>query len=127
MDPAVLESSLRILSESRVRLSFGVRLNEEPRLQQDLEAVADAKDQAAAVAKGAQLVAERSLQFRREDAASAEIIAEAESARDAEDLELIEYTGRGKDVVKAMDFDGRAGGLEREGGFFMTVGARRPN
>ena len=58
-----------------------------------------------------------------EDSAGAQVVAVAESAGDAEDLELLEERGLFQQPVDVQGFGLRAGLLEGEGGFGVAVGA----
>ena len=65
--------------------SFG---QEQLRLQQDLKAVADAEDQLAGVAERGERVGQVMPNLIAEDAAGGDVVAVAEAAGEAEDLEL---------------------------------------
>ena len=91
-DPARLEAARVVV---RQRRGAGVRAaGEQAGADQDLEPVADAQDQPAAVVEPAQRVAQDDAQPRGEDPPGSQVVAVGEAAGDGQDLEAVERPRR---------------------------------
>jgi len=126
MHPAIDEHAGGIVGEARAGCTRDRIGEQQARLQEDLKAVADAEDETAAVAELRQALGKPRLQFERENPPAGDVVAVGESARDAEDLEVVgkrRLLCQGMHVHAAGD---RAGPLEGVGRFMVAVGARCP-
>ena len=126
MNPAIDEHAGRVVGEAcpgSARSRIG---EQEARLQEHLKAVADAEDEAAAIAKCREAVGEPRPQFQRKDPSAGDVVAVGEAAGDAEDLKVVgerRLPRQGMNVHAAGD---RAGPLEGMCRFVVAVGARCP-
>ncbi len=123
-DPAVLEAARVVPGERGRRAELFVRLQQNARFDQHLEAVADAQDQFAVGLEAGHFRAEVVLEVVAQDAAGGHVVAVAEAAGDAEDLELPETYGLAEQRVDVQRLGCSAGLPEGEGGFLIAIGAR---
>src|SRR5438105_5249 len=86
MDPAILELAAGVVRQRRHRAIVEIGRHDEASLEQDLEAIADAEDEAFAIAKLLEHVAEEMLQLDGENLASCNIVAVGEPAWDGQNL-----------------------------------------
>ena len=91
----------------RVAAAGGRAAGQEPGLDQDLEAVADPQDQAAAVVEPAQGVAQDRPEPGGEDPPGPEVVAVGEAAGDGQDLEVVERAGRLEEPADVPGLDRR--------------------
>ena len=94
------------------------------RLDQHLKAVADAQDQLAGGLELGQRVGQVVLDLVAQDPAGRHVVAVAEPAGHAEDLEPVEQRRVLQQPVDVQQLGLAAGLLEGEGGFLVAVGAR---
>ena len=125
LHPAVDEASRPVGRKSGQRAGRGL-MQQQGGLQEHLKAIADAEDQAAAVAKAFQRIGEERAQLQGEDPAAGNIVAIRKPARNAEDLILLQqgwFGGQRCDMHPSGD---RSGPLECKRCLVVTVGAWGP-
>jgi hypothetical protein len=105
--------------------AFFIRRQEQAGLQEDLEAIADAEDQPATVAKLAERVREEVLKLHRKNFSRSNVVAVTETAGQSEDLILAEELGILTQGVDVNAIDDGTGRLEREQRFEIAVGPGR--
>ncbi len=123
MDPAVLETGRRIPGERGGGAVLRIVVEQDSRLDQHLKAVADAEDQFARRFEIAHRVGQVMANQIGKDSAGGDVVAEAESTRDAENLILTIETWLFEQAVDVQRVGASAG--EREGvrSFSIAVGA----
>lgn len=99
--------------------------DKDTRLDENLEAVADTKDQLAGVTEVVDRVEKTTANLRRENASSGDIVAVAEPAGEAHNLESIDDRRIFQDTINVNPFRRRARNLKRVGRFQITVRPRR--
>ena len=101
----------------------GSERQQDARLDHHLKTVADAEDQLAVGLEVGPGVGQVMLDLVGQDAAGGHVVAVAESARQAENLESLEQPGLLQQAVDVERFGLRPRFLEGEGGFLVAVGA----
>ncbi len=119
--PAGLESPRIVVGQRRGAGDRSTRQQAAP--HQDLEPVADAQDQSAAVVKPAQGVAQNDPEPGRQDPAGAQVVAIGEAAGNRQDLETIEVRWRLDQAIDVPGFDRGPGPLPGIGRFLVAVGS----
>ena len=122
--PAILVLARVVVRERGRRAVRRLIVQQDARLDHHLEAVADAQDQFAGRFELAQRLGQVVPHLHRENLAGRHVVAEAESARNAQDLEAVQQTRVVQQAVDVQGFGLRSGGLEGEGGFVVAVRAR---
>ena len=123
LNPAIDEPAGRVGGERRLGTSVRPRRQEQPRLHEHLEAVADPEDEASSVAELFQEIAEPHAELHREDPAAGDVVAVGKAPRDADDPALVEQPGlRGEPAKRHADALG-TGPLEGVGRLSVAVGA----
>ena len=121
--PAVHEPARAVVRQRRQRRA-GRRVGEQQaRLQEHLEAVADAEHEAAAIAKAQQGVGQPGADFEGEDAAAGDVVAVGKASRDAEDLEVVGRRRLLGECPHVHPPGEAAGAFEGERRFMVAVGA----
>lgn len=123
VDPAVLEFAMGVVGERRDRGAIEIEGDDEPRLEQGLETVADAENQAFAIAKFAEDLAEKMLQLESKNFAGGDVITVGESAGDGHNLVLQKEFWIIAQALDVKSIDEGASFLEGELGLGVAVGA----
>ncbi len=121
--PAVLVSPTVVQRERGGRALHRIGVQQGRRLHQHLKSVADAEHQFAVSLESGKLFGKMVLDLVAEDSARPQIVAVAEPAGDAEDLEPLE---EGRILQQSIDVQGfgfRAGPLKSKRGFRVAIRA----
>ena len=121
-NPAIFEFA-GVVAGERGGGAGGVAGEQQVGLDQDLEAVADAEDQLAGVAERLQCVGQMMADLVAEDAAGGDVVAVAEAAGEAEDLEVGEFLRSFENAVDVEPLRRAAGQLEGVRSLFVAIGA----
>ena len=124
MRPTVDVNAAVVPSEGRRGADFVVR-DEDSALDQNLEAVANPQDEFVGVFEAADRVEKTQTNLRRENSARRDVVAVAEAAREAHNLEAVDDRRVFQEAVDVNPLGRRARQFKRVGGFVIAVRSGR--